>query len=101
MTMRVEIRPMNVRGKTLRKAERTALPATRGILKVFENRIHGLGRTARVAQVISATDGVETELLPELLDAELIWLDGDVVRLRGTELVDGTAFGQTWDIKVL
>lgn len=101
MTMRVEVRPMNVRGKVLKAAERKALPATRGKLKVFENRIHSLGRTVRVAQVVSATDGTETELMPELLDADVLWVEGDAIRVRGTELVDGTAFGQTWDVKVL
>jgi hypothetical protein len=101
MTMRVEIRPINLRGKPLKKAERDALAPARGKLKVFENRIHSLGRTVRVAQVVSATDGTETELLPELLDADVLWMEGDTIRVRGTELVDGTAFGQTWDIKVL
>ena len=99
--MRVEIRPMNLRGKVMRKAERDALAPARGKLKILENRIHSLGRTVRVAQVLSTTDGSESELLPELLDAEVLWLDGVVMRVRGTEMVDGTAFGQTWDIKVL
>lgn len=99
--MRVEVRPMNVRGKVMRKAEREALPPARGKLKIFENRIHALGRTVRVAQVLSVTGDAEVELLPELLDAEVLWLDGDVVRIRGMELVDNTAFGQTWDIRVL
>lgn len=99
--MRVEIRPMSRRGKVLKKAEREALPPARGKLKIFENRIHALGRTVRVAQVLSITADAEVELLPELLDAEVLWLDGDVVRIRGTELVENTAFGQTWHVRVL
>ena len=99
--MRVEIRSMNVRVKVMKKAEREALAPARGKLKIFENRIHTLGRTVRVAQVLSIIDGSETELLPELRDAELIWLDGAVMRVRGLEMVEDTAFGQTWDIKVL
>lgn len=99
--MRVEIRPMSLRGKVMKKAERDALAPARGKLKIFENRIHALGRTVRVAQVLSTTGDSEVELLPELLDAEVIWLDGALIRIRGTEMVDGTAFGQTWDIKVL
>ena len=99
--MRVEIRPMNLRGKVMKKAERDALAPARGKLKIFENRIHTLGRTVRVAHVLSTTGDTEVELLPELLDAEVIWLDGALIRIRGIEMVDGTAFGQTWDIKVL
>jgi hypothetical protein len=99
--MRVEIRPMNIRGKVMKKAERDALAPARGKLKVLENRIHTLGRTVRVAQVLSTVGDTEVELLPELLDAEVIWLDGALIRIRGIEMVDGTAFGQTWDIRVL
>ena len=99
--MRVEIRPMNLRGKAITKAERSALAPARGKLKIFENRVHSLGRTVRVAQVLTTTGDTEIELLPELLDAEVLWLDGTVIRIRGIEMVDGTAFGQTWDIKVL
>jgi len=92
---------MNLHGKPLKKTERDALAPARGNLKFFENRIHSLGRSVQCAQLLSITDGMGTELLPELLDADLIWLDGAVMRVRGTEKRDGTLFGQTWDIKVL
>lgn len=101
MTMRVEIRPINLRGKALKKAERDALAPVCGKLKVFENRLHALGRTLLCARVLSVSDGLETDLLPELLDAQLLWLDDKAIRLRGVEQVDGTSYGQTWDIKVL
>ncbi|WP_374259395.1 hypothetical protein [Aquabacterium sp.] len=101
MTMRVEIRPINLRGKPLKKAERNALAPVRGNLKVFENKLHAFGRAVRCARVLSTSDGLEADLLPELLDAELLWLDDKAIRLRGVEQVDGTLFGQTWDIKVL
>lgn len=55
----------------------------------------------RLLDCFIATSDTEVELLPELLDAEVIWLDGALIRIRGIEIVDGTAFGQTWDIKVL
>lgn len=99
--MRVEVRPINLHGKPLSKANREALPPTRGKLKVCENRLHAFGRSVRCAQVVSTTDGLESELMPELMDVELIWLDDHVIRLRGVESVDGTLFAQTWDIKVL
>lgn len=99
--MRVEVRPMNRHGKVMKKAERDALAPARGKLKLFENRIHALGRTVRVAQILSSTSDTELELLPELLDADVIWMDDTVIRIRGTEMVDGTAFAQTWDIRVV
>jgi hypothetical protein len=99
--MRVEVRPINQNGRPLGKAERQSSPPSRGRLKVAENRLHSFGRVVMCAKLVSATDGLETELLPELLDAELIWLDGETIRLRGVEQVGGALFGQTWDIKVL
>lgn len=99
--MQVEVRPINIRGKALAKGEREKSPASRGRLRVSENRLHAFGRVVMCAKLVSATDGVETQLLPELLDAHLIWLDEKSLRLRGNELVDGILFGQTWDIKVL
>ena len=84
----------------MKKAERDALAPARGKLKLFENRIHTLGRTVRVAQVLSSTSDTEIELLPELLDADVVWMDDALVRIRGTEMVDGTAFAQTWDIRL-
>ncbi len=99
--MRAEIRPINFRGKPLAKAQRLKEPASRGNLRVFENRLHTLGRVVICATLTSATDGLETPLLPELLDVQIIWADDNMMRLRGVEQIDGVLFGQTWDIRVL
>lgn len=99
--MRIEVRPLNHLGRPLRKSERTKSPPCRGSLKVFENRLHSFGRAVMCAHVVSLTDGLESDLLPELVDMQLIWLDGATMRIRGTESVDGALYGQTWDIKVL
>jgi len=99
--MRVEVRPMSLQGKVLNKPEREALAPARGRLKLFENRIHALGRSVRVAQVLSITADAETALLPELLDAEVLFLDDDILRVRGIEMINGVAFGQTWHVTVL
>ncbi len=99
--MRVEVRPMNVKGKPLKNSEMKAVSPCRGDLRVFENRLHYLGRAATCARVVSASDGLETDVMPELTDASLLWLDAKVIRLRGVEVVEGTHYSQTWDIKII
>lgn len=99
--MRVEVRPINQSGRPQGKAALQSSPPSRGKLKVAENRLHSFGRIVLCAKLVSSTDGLETELLPELLDAQLIWLDDKTIRLRGVEQIGGCLFGQTWDIKVL
>jgi hypothetical protein len=99
--MRVEIRPIYYFGKALPKAQRLKEPAHRGKLSIVENRIHAHGRVVTCAKLTSATDGIATMLLPELTDVHILWLDGDQIRLRGNEQIDGVEFAQTWDVKVI
>lgn len=99
--MYVEVRPMNHQGKPLVKAVAAKQPASRGQLRIFENRLHNFGRVVRCATLTSSTDGMDSHQLPELLDAEVIYLDSSLMRLRGLEQVGGTLFGQTWDVRVV
>lgn len=99
--MRIEVRTLNHLGRPLGKADRAKAPPCRGKLKVFENRLHDFGRAVLCAQLLSATDGLDSEMLPELFDIQLIWLEDATMRIRGTERVEGALYGQTWDIKVL
>ena len=99
--MQVEVRPIHLLGRPLPKSERMKGPACRGKLRVAENRLHALGRSVQCATLTSVTDGLETPLLPELVDAKLLWLDDRTIRLQGSELIDGAFYTQTWDIKVL
>lgn len=99
--MRAEVRPIFVRGKEMPKAVREKEPARRGALSVAENRLHAYGRVVTCAKLTSTSDGLDTPLLPELTDVQIIWLMDSSMRLRGIEQVDGVLYGQTWDIKVL
>ncbi len=63
--------------------------------------MHPFNRAVLCAQVVSITDGLESPVLPEHTDAELIWLDGNRIRLRGNELIDGAMYAQTWDVRTL
>lgn len=99
--MKVEVHCINRKGRPLPKAQRTSQPGCRGELKVFENRLHALNRVVCCARLVSMTDGVEAALLPELTDAQLLWLDDKKMRFTGIEDIDGTLYQQGWDVKVL
>jgi hypothetical protein len=99
--MRAEVRPIFVRGKEMPKSIREKEPAHRGALSIAENRLHAYGRVVTCAKLTSTSDGLDTSLLPELTDVQIIWLMESNMRLRGNEYVDGVLYGQTWDVKVL
>jgi hypothetical protein len=98
--MRVNVRPINVRGRAQRTAERKSLKAFLGELKVHERRLEYLGRAVTMAQVIDVTQTVESPLL-ELFDIGLLWVNGNKLRMRGFEIAEGVQFAQCWDIELL
>ena len=99
--MRAEIRPIYVCGKPLNKALRESQDALTGTLQVNKRRIDALGRVTLCATLTDATNDLNTPKLPDLANAELVWLSADKMRLRGVEQVAGTQYAQTWDIQVL
>lgn len=99
--MKVEVHCINRHGRPLPKAQRMRQAICRGELKVFENRLHALNRVVRCARLVSLADGLEAELLPELTDAQLLWVEDRRMRLSGIEQVDGALYQQGWDVRVL
>ncbi|MBV8037350.1 hypothetical protein [Roseateles sp.] len=99
--MKVEVQPVYEKGKGIRARERASMPKYRGLLRVHEQRVHELGRIATIAALVSSTDGTEQPLLPSLHDANLLYVNGTQLRLRGVELVDEVQYAQTWDVKVV
>lgn len=99
--MRVEVRPINECGRPLPTAQRRKQAGNQGKLQIAENRLHAQGRVVLCATLTHATDGLGTLLLPELTDAQVIWVEDNRMRVRGIEQVEGTLYAQTWDITVL
>lgn len=98
--MKVEVQPINERGRAVPARKRVALPKYLGVLSVSEERVHDLGRSVVLARLLSATDGAETPILPALHDAAILYVNGPQLRVRGFELVEGVQYGQTWDVRV-
>ena len=99
--MKVEVQPIYEKGRSSRARERAAMAKYRGTLRVREERVHELGRMATVAALLSAVDGTETPVLPELHDACLVYVNGTQLRIRGFERVGDAQYGQTWDVRAV
>lgn len=99
--MKVEVQPIYNKGRGMRSKERASRPPFRGTLQVREERVHELGRNATIAALLSTTDGTQQPLLPSLHDANLLYVNGVQLRIRGFELVDEVQYAQTWDVKVV
>lgn len=99
--MRVSVNPIFEMGRPVPAAKRKAPPESRGLLKFLERRIHALGRITKTANVVTMVDGMEQPVVPELVDAELIWVDDQKMRIRGLEVVEGVTYGQTWEVTVV
>jgi len=99
--MKVEIQLVNEKGCAIPTKQRAAMPRFRGVLHVCEARVQSLGRIVTTAELCSGTDKSSQPLVPALLDADVMFLRDQQMRIRGVELVNGIQYGQTWDVRVL
>lgn len=98
--MRVKVRPLQTNGRQLKKAELQTSPPFIGLLKVSEGRDYDLSRQVVRARLLDVTAGTETDMLPELCDARLIWAADNSMRFSGFEQVDKVNYGQTWLVEL-
>lgn len=99
--MLVEVQKINEKGVALQTKEREQMPRYKGALQIFETKDTALRRFVRVAQLISIVDGAKPPVLPDLMDAQVLSVRKDQIRITGSEIVDGASYTQTWDVKVL
>lgn len=98
--MKAEVQLVNEKGRAIAAKSRAAMPKYRGVLHINESRSQALGRICVTAQLLSPTDAALSLLLPELTDAAVLFLREGQMRVRGFEVMDGTQYGQTWDVKL-
>ncbi|MFY9811152.1 hypothetical protein [Aquabacterium sp.] len=99
--MRVNIRLLRQKGRYLNRSNISTLPPYTGTLKVSEMRDQEMARTLVQARLLDTTHINEVDVLPELLDAQLLYADGKTLRMSGIERIDGTHYAQTWSIECL
>ena len=100
--MREKVRALRKNGRLVwaGPAEATT-PGVAGMLTIDEKRDPALGRTMPRAKLTGITAGSDTDLLPELLDVQLLWAREQKMRLTGFEHIDNVAYAQTWAIEVM
>lgn len=98
--MKVEVQLVNEKGRGIPATDRARMPKYRGVMRIHEARNQALGRIVVTAELLSSTDGADSALIPALHDAGVLFLANSQMRIRGFELVEGTQYGQTWDVKV-
>jgi len=100
--MKVEVQCINERGRALYAAERRSLaPKHSGMLVLRPERRDILGRDSLVAHLHGTRNGQLRDVVPELLEAKVVWVRLNHIRMRGFEVVDDIEYAQCWDIKVL
>lgn len=99
--MKVKVRPMRKAGRNMPHQEQTDTPQVVGLLSIGETRDHELGRTVVRAQLMDAIKVPGTELLPDLTDARILWIDGSRMRVTGMERLVNASYAQTWAVEVL
>jgi len=98
--MRVKVRPLQMNGRSLRRDELRDLPPHVGVLKVAEARDYALSRPLVRAWLLDIMVGTETDVLPELSDARLLWAEGNTLRFVGFERIEDVNYAQTWAVEV-
>jgi hypothetical protein len=100
--MRVKVRPLRKEGRLVwASATEAKAPGFAGMLTIDEKRDPALGRTMARAKLTGIAAGSDTDLLPELLDVQLLWAREQKMRLAGFEHIDNVAYAQTWAIEVM
>lgn len=99
--MKVKVRTLRQLGRNLHKEQLKDMPGFVGVLRVGEERDPELSRQVMRARLLDTGRAAEHDLLPQLNDARLIWVQGGAFRLTGTERRDGAEYGQTWSVEVV
>ncbi len=93
--MRVKVQTLRRRGSLVRDDQ----PPRIGDLVVAERRDPKLSRAVTTARLIDQRSG-DVDLLPEIYDARLLWVNGADMRLTGIERADDGDYAQTWRVEV-
>ena len=98
--MKVKVRLLRYCGNHITPSETAECPAYAGILTVDETRDLPTGRSLTHAKLVGILAGTETNVLPDLLDARLLWAKGSKLRVSGFERINNIEFSQTWSVEV-
>jgi hypothetical protein len=98
--MRVQVLALRNKGRNLNKSELEGVPRRVGVLRVREMRDIELNRPSLQARLFDPTKTGESDLLPALEDARLLYVEGDRLRITGIERLADADVAQTWDVEL-
>jgi hypothetical protein len=99
--MKVKVMLMRKLGRNMPQKEQHDAPSVTGRLSLDEKRDPELGRTVMRAQLRSLLQEQGAELLPDLNDARVLWIDGSRMRLSGLERLENASYAQTWAVELM
>lgn len=99
--MKVKVRTLRQLGRSLHREQLKDVPGYVGMLCVDEERDPELGRPVTRARLLDISRSAQHDLLPQLNDARLIWVEAGKMRFTGTERREGAEYGQTWSVEVV
>ena len=94
----VRVRLLRENGRLIRRSKDEPWPAYIGELVVQEKRDAPLRRQVLQARLLDIATGTKADLLPELMDARLLWAENHRMRLTGFERILGVEYAQTWSV---
>jgi hypothetical protein len=98
--MRVQVKPLRLKGRNLHKSQVDGIPPRVGFLRIREVRDLELNRPVLQARLLDPTKTSEFDLLPALDDAKLLHLERGGLRLTGIERLPEMDVAQTWDVRL-
>ena len=101
--MRLKVVPMRLRGVPIAKAKLLYERGVKGDLRVEEMHDPLLKRTVRVARLVEPDAVLKPDLLPPLLDVQLLWMSSEGFTVAGFERValggSATDYAQSWWVR--
>lgn len=71
-----------------------------GLLSLNERKDYRLGRVVRTARLVDANVPGDVDLVPELMDAQVLGIRGNRLTIAGYERLDNQDFAQSWQIEL-
>jgi hypothetical protein len=98
--MKAEVQTLYEMGRPIPAKDRKSMPKYRGKLRLNEARSGLHGRVTPTAALVAETDTTEQSVLPELHDAQVLYVRDNAMRIRGFEVCNGLEYGQVWEVQV-
>lgn len=99
--MKVKVRVLRKLGCHLYRHEHETTPPVVGELSIAESRDSDLCRTVVCARLTDLLSESGFDLIPALIDAQVLWAENNKMRVSGIERIEKGAYSQTWSVELV